>query len=53
MEIDFAQYDVFISYSRKDSAMADRICQVLDQHQISYFIDRERIGGGLRYAKVI
>ena len=40
------KYDVFISYSRKDSAIADEICRVFDQVGITYFIDRKRIGGG-------
>ena len=37
------QYDVFISYSRKDTAVADRICQAFDAVDISYFIDRQGI----------
>ena len=40
------KYDVFISYSRKDSAIADEICKAFDQAGITYFIDREGIGGG-------
>ena len=35
--------DVFISYSRKDSAIADEICKAFDQVGITYFIDREEI----------
>ena len=37
------KYDVFISYSRKDSAIADKICSAFDQAGITYFIDREGI----------
>ena len=37
------KYDVFISYSRKDSAIADEICKAFDQVGITYFIDREEI----------
>lgn len=40
------KYDVFISYSRKDSAIADEICKVFDRVGITYFIDRQGIGGG-------
>ena len=40
------KYDVFISYSRKDSAIADEICKAFDRVGITYFIDRKGIGGG-------
>ena len=46
-------YDVFISYSRKDTAIADKICAALDQQGISYFIDRKGIGGGMEFPAVI
>lgn len=36
-------YKVFISYSRKDGRIADRICEELDKAGITYFIDREAI----------
>lgn len=36
-------YDVFISYSRKDMAVADEITRALDAAGISYFIDRQGI----------
>ena len=42
-------YDVFISYSRKDTKVADRICEVFDKVGISYFIDRQGIGGGFEF----
>lgn len=46
-------YDVFISYSRKDTKVADRICAALDNHGISYFIDRKGIGGGMEFPAVL
>lgn len=36
--------DVFISYSRKDKIVADKICESLEKAEISFFIDREGIG---------
>lgn len=47
------KYDIFISYSRKDTAVADRICQALDRAGISYFIDRQGIGGGMEFPNVL
>ena len=46
-------YDVFISYSRKDTEVAERICEVFDKVGISYFIDRQGIGGGLEFPLVL
>ncbi len=46
-------YDVFISYSRKDTEVADRICEVFDKVGISYFIDRQGIGGALEFPLVL
>ena len=46
-------YDVFISYSRKDSKMADEICSVLNKYDITYFIDRNGISGGFDFTEVI
>lgn len=48
-----ANYDVFISYSRKDTAVADRICAALDGAGITYFIDRQGIGGGMEFPVVL
>ena len=45
--------DVFISYSRKDEAIADKICAALDTAKISYFIDRQGISGGAKFVQVI
>ena len=42
-------YDVFISYSRKDSAIASEICKAFDQVGFTYFIDRKGIGGVANY----
>lgn len=46
-------YDVFISYSRKDTATADRICEALDRAGITYFIDRQGIAGGMEFPTVL
>lgn len=35
------KYEIFISYSRKDTAVADEICAALTRAGISYFIDRQ------------
>lgn len=35
------EYDVFISYSRKDKVSAEQLCAELDKAGISYWIDRE------------
>lgn len=42
-------YYVFISYSRKDTAVADRVCAAFDEAGISYFIDRQGIGGAVEF----
>ncbi len=47
------KYDVFISYSRKDTAIADRICSAFDKAGITYFIDRQGIGGGFEFPVVL
>lgn len=51
--MDNFKYDVFISYSRKDTSMADRICRALDDAGITYFIDRRGIGGGNEFPNVL
>lgn len=43
------QYDVFISYSRKDANIAEKICKALDREGITYFIDRKGIEGGAEF----
>lgn len=47
------KFDIFISYSRKDTAIADQICAALDSVGISYFIDRQGIGGGFEFPAVL
>ncbi len=47
------KYDVFISYSRKDTETADKICQAFNQAGISYFIDRQGISGGMEFPAVL
>ncbi len=46
-------YDVFISYSRKDTEVAEKICTVLDKYGISYFIDRKGLSGGMEFPAII
>lgn len=48
-----AKYDVFISYSRKDSEIANKICSALEKEGITYFIDRKGIGGGFEFPEVL
>ena len=47
------KYDVFISYSRKDTPIADRICAAFDRACITYFIDRKGIAGGMEFPQVL
>lgn len=47
------KYDVFISYSRKDTAIADQICAAFDKAKITYFIDRQGIGGGMEFPQLL
>lgn len=47
------QYDVFISYSRKDSEVANRICKAFDEAGITYFIDLQGINGGFEFPTVL
>lgn len=47
------KYDVFISYSRKDTKIANRICEAFDQANITYFIDRQGITGGMEFPAVL
>lgn len=47
------KYDIFISYSRRDSDVAEAICSVLDRYSryynFSYFFDNTAIPGGQEY----
>lgn len=45
--------DIFISYSRKDSETANRICKALDRAKISYFIDWQGIGGAMEFPEIL
>ena len=47
------KYNVFISYSRKDTEIIDRIEQELLRYGITCFIDRSAINPGEDYAEVI
>lgn len=47
------KYDVFISYSRKDTPIANKICDALERQGITYFIDRQGIGGGQEFPEVL
>lgn len=38
------KYDIFISYSRRDSEVVERFCSVLEVIGLTYWIDREGIG---------
>ena len=51
--MDQIKYDVFISYSRKDTDTANKITQCLDEAGITYFIDRQGIGGGMEFPAVL
>ena len=46
-------YDVFISYSRKDSEIAGKSHKALDEAGISCFIDLEGISGGADFPAVL
>lgn len=45
--------DVFISYSRKDTIIANKICEAFDKVGITYFIDRQGISGGMEFPAVL
>lgn len=47
------KYDVFISYSRKDTAVADKICAAFGKVGITCFIDRQGISGGFEFPAVL
>lgn len=47
------KYDVFISYSRKDTETANKIIQAFDNVGITYFIDRQGIGGGMEFPAIL
>lgn len=45
--------DVFISYSRKDTVIANKICAAFDKAGITYFIDRKAMNGGMEITDVL
>ena len=47
------EFEVFISYSRKDTPTVNRICKALDYQGITYFIDQQRISGGMEFPERI
>lgn len=47
------KYDIFISYSRKDSAVVDKICSALDKYKLSYFRDTEGIAVGHNFPEIL
>jgi hypothetical protein len=47
------KYDVFISYSRKDTAVANEIVRTFEQEGIHCFIDRQGIAGGMEFPAVL
>ena len=47
------KYDIYICYSRKDNEVATEICHFLDQHGLTYWIDRRTIESGDIFAKSI
>ena len=42
-------YDVFISYSRKDAAIVSQICSLLKENGISYWLDKANINAGSEF----
>ena len=46
-------FDVFISYSRKNTIDADEICSLFERKGITYFIDRQGIPGGSEFPTVL
>lgn len=46
-------FDVFISYSRKNTEDVDKICTFFDRKGISCFIDRQGIPGGSEFPLVL
>jgi len=49
MDTKLKHYDVFISYSRKDTEVVNKICKAFDEENISYFIDLQGLTGGSEF----
>ena len=47
------EHEVFVSYSRKDSAVARELCKVLDSIGVPYWIDVNSISAGEEYKRKI
>jgi O-acetyl-ADP-ribose deacetylase (regulator of RNase III) len=47
------EHEVFVSYSRKDSAVAQGLCKVLDSIGVPYWIDTKSISAGEDYKRKI
>jgi len=47
------KYDVFISYSRRDTDIANKICEAFDKANITYFIDRQEIVGAYEFPEIL
>lgn len=43
------EYDVFISYSRKDESVVNEICELLAENSISYWVDKQKIHMGSEF----
>ena len=41
-----SKFDVFISYSRRDTAVVDKICNALSKQNVTFFIDKKGLAGG-------
>lgn len=46
-------YDIFISYSSKDKQTADKVCQVLESHNMKCWLAPRDIGVGRKYSEAI
>ena len=51
--VNYMKYDVFISYSRRDSKIVESICDALTEAGISFFIDKEGISAGANFPEVL
>lgn len=51
--IDVPPHDVFISYARKDSEEADKICNLIEAHKYSYWIDKKGLYGSKNFKEMI
>lgn len=47
------KYDVFVSYSHEDEKVAQQICHLFDEYQISYFLDKGSIKPASNWLEII